>query len=170
MAKNGKTNSRKTKSTGWWWMGIAIVGIAMAAIWAALRIPIEGITPPAGRHPAVTVAPPMVSHREDLGSYGVTIPGPAGRYRFLTIHPLVEVQGKGNWSGLRTARPAMEAAIENPFMAFPDLARLPDSLAARDQLKTVILQSIAPIMVRADPEWQIIAIHLRLAVQGRPAE
>ena len=93
------------------------------------------IAPQSEVHPPVTVAPSMAAHRLDLGSYGVTIPGSAGRNRFLTIHPVVEIQGKRNWSGLRTVRPAMEAAIENPFMAFPDLARLPDSLGARDQLR-----------------------------------
>ena len=144
--------------------------IGTLVIWATLRMPIHEIAPQSEVHPPVTVAPSMAAHRLDLGSYGVTIPGSAGRNRFLTIHPVVEIQGKRNWSGLRTVRPAMEAAIENPFMAFPDLARLPDSLGARDQLKTVILQSIAPVMVRADPGWQIAAIHLHLTVQGRPAE
>lgn len=170
MAKNSKTKLRKTKKPRWRWIGIAIIAMGMLVIWATLRMPIHGIAPPSEVHPPVTVAPPMVSRRLDLGSYGVTISGSAGRHRFLIIHPVVEVQGKGNWSGLRTARPAMEAAIENPFMAVPDLARLPDSLAARDQLKTAILQSIAPILVRAEPGWQVVAIHLQLAVQGRPAE
>jgi len=170
LAKNSKTKLRKTKNPRWWWIVIAIIAMSMLVIWATLRMPIHRIASPSEVHPPVTVAPPMVSRREDLGSYGVTISGSAGRHRFLTIHPVVEVQGKGNWSGLRTARPALEAAIENPFMAFPDLARLPDSLAARNQLKTAILQSIAPIMVRAEPGWQVVAIHLQLAVHGRPAE
>ena len=170
MAKNSKTKLRKMKNPRGWWIGIAIIAIGMLVLWATLRILNHGIASPSEVPPPVTVAPPMVSRRLDLGSYGVTISGSAGRHRFLTIHPVVEVQGKGNWSGLRAARPAMEAAIENPFMAFPDLARLPDSLAARDQLKTAILQSIVPIMVRAEPGWQVVAIHLQLAVQGRLAE
>ncbi|MHB1203043.1 MAG: hypothetical protein ACYCZC_07870 [Acidithiobacillus sp.] len=135
MAKNGKTKPRKTKNPGWWWIGIAIIAIGTLVIWATLRMPIHEIAPQSEVHPPVTVAPSMAAHRLDLGSYGVTIPGSAGRNRFLTIHPVVEIQGKRNWSGLRTVRPAMEAAIENPFMAFPDLARLPDSLGARDQLR-----------------------------------
>lgn len=133
-----------------------------------MRMPIHETAPRSEVHPPVTVSPPMVSRRLDLGSYGVTITDSAGRNRFLTIHPVVEVQGKGTWSGLRAVRPAMDAAIENPFMAFPDLARVPDSIVARDQLKSVILHSIVPVLARADPGWQITGIHLHVAVKAMP--
>ena len=168
MARERKKKSRQTKTTGRWWIGIAAVTIGALVIWAALRMPIHETAPPSELHPPATVSPPIESHRLDLGSYGVTITDSAGRNRFLTIHPVVEVLGKGNWSSLRAVQPEMDAAIENPFMAFPDLARVPDSIAARDQLKSIILHSIAPVLARANPGWRITDIHLQVAVKAMP--
>ncbi|MHB8247751.1 MAG: hypothetical protein ACYDCX_02530 [Acidithiobacillus sp.] len=168
MASERKKKSRQIKTSGRWWIGIAAATIGALVIWAALRMPIHETAPPSVVHPQVTVSPPMGPRRLDLGSYGVTITDSRGRNRFLTIHPIAEVLGKGNWSGLRAVQPEMDAAIENPFMAFPDLARVPDSIAARDHLKSVILRSIASVMARADPGWRITDIHLQVAVKAMP--
>ncbi|WCE94711.1 hypothetical protein [Acidithiobacillus ferriphilus] len=163
-----KKKQAKSGRGRWVIFGILAVLLAAVAAGIALNLPVHlrRISPPAVTpNPA---APTPTRRNIDLGSYGVTVTDHAGKIKALTIHPVAIMQGNGPWQNLHPLQRQLDARIANPFMAFPDLARVTTSTTAQSALEQQILQSIAPLLKSAEPGWKIIGIQLRPALQSPP--
>ncbi|MHB8211473.1 MAG: hypothetical protein ACYDDP_09030 [Acidithiobacillus sp.] len=163
-----KKKSAKSARGQWVIFAVLAALLAAVAVGTALNLPVHprriGV-PVATPEPAV---PKPIQRAVDLGSYGVTVTNHAGKIKALTIHPVAIMQGNGPWKELHPRQGQLDARIANPFMAFPDLAGITTSTAARSALKQQILQNIAPLLKSAEPGWKIIGIQLHPALQSPP--
>ena len=163
-----KKKQAKSGRGRWVSFGILAVLLAAVAVGIALNLPVHlrRISPPAVTPNPAAATP--TRRNIDLGSYGVTITDHAGKIKALTIHPVAVMQGNGPWQNLHPLQRQLDALIANPFMAFPDLASVTTSTTAQSALEQQILQSIAPLLKNAEPDWKIIGIQLHPALQSPP--
>lgn len=161
---------KQTKSGRGRWVSFGILAVLLAAVAVgiALNLPVHlrRISPPAVTPNPAAATP--TRRNIDLGSYGVTVTDHAGKIKALTIHPVAIMQGNGPWQNLHPLQRQLDARIANPFMAFPDLARVTTSTTAQSALEQQILQNIAPLLKSVEPGWKIIGIQLRPALQSPP--
>ncbi len=160
--KKKKTTSDRRR---WVAFGAVAALLATAAVTIALNLPVH---PRPVSAPVPPSQPALTQRQFALGSYGVTLTDHTGKTQALTIHPVAILRGGGPWKGLQANQDQLDARIANPFMAFPDLARITTSAAAKAALERQILQNIAPLLSKAEPGWKIVGIRLRPTLRSPP--
>ncbi len=160
-----KKKQAKSGRGRWVSFGILAVLLAAVAVGIALNLPVH---PRPVSAPVPPPQPALTQRQIALGSYGVTLTDHTGKTQALTIHPVAILRGGGPWKGLQANQDQLDARIANPFMAFPDLARITTSAAAKAALERQILQNIAPLLSKAEPGWKIVGIRLRPTLRSPP--